>query len=129
MLRFARAAFGKTLGFFVTLAVLGLSLLPLSALLLAYPAVNPQESVLTDAVPARRSFLRSFPRRMLALLAGLVTLIALLVVSVRGGQQPPHLRPRAHPPAARTRVVPGGVADAPVRPGRREAARPAAQAG
>ncbi len=82
MFRFVRTVVGKVFGFLATLGVLGLSLMPLSALLLAYPAVNPQESVLTDAVPRRRGFLGSIPRRLYALFIGGVVALALLVVSV-----------------------------------------------
>jgi len=57
---------------------MGLSLLPLSALLLAYPAVNSQESVLSDVVDRRRSVLR----RLFALISGVAVLLSLLAFSV-----------------------------------------------
>ncbi|MEO2089280.1 MAG: hypothetical protein ABGY75_07260, partial [Gemmataceae bacterium] len=41
-----------------TVVVCALSLLPLSALLLAFPAINPHESVLTEAVSGRAGFVR-----------------------------------------------------------------------
>lgn len=65
-----------------TAIVLALSLLPLSTLLLAFPALVPQESVLTDAVSDKRSWLRRTGSRIFAVLAGFVVLIALLAVSV-----------------------------------------------
>lgn len=64
-----------------TLVVLGFSLLPLSALLLALPVVAPQESVLQDTV-RRRSFLRYFASAIFALLTAMTVLIAQLAVSV-----------------------------------------------
>jgi len=66
----------------VTLLALGLSLLPLSALLIALPAVAPQESVLADNVHAPRSRLRGFLRRLAAVAAGVTVLVALTAVSV-----------------------------------------------
>lgn len=65
-----------------TVLLLGVSLLPLSALLLAFPAVAPQEAVLTDAVPERQSWLRRTARRLGALALGLTVLLALLAMSV-----------------------------------------------
>lgn len=65
-----------------TLVVIGLSVLPLSALLLAMPAVLPQESVLTDAVSGRGSWLSRTLRRVFSVFAGLVVLLTLLAVSV-----------------------------------------------
>jgi ABC-type antimicrobial peptide transport system permease subunit len=65
----------------MTLVVLGLSLLPLSALLLAFPALDPQESVLEDTV-SKRSFLGSVRLRLFALLTGLAMLIAQFAVSL-----------------------------------------------
>src|SRR5262245_2788598 len=55
-----------------TLFVIGFSLLPLSVLLIALPAVSPTEAVLSDTVrPARNWFVRT-GRRVLAGLAGAV---------------------------------------------------------
>src|SRR5947207_14824831 len=65
----------------LTLVVLGLSLLPLSALLLALPAVAPQESVLQDTVGHRR-FGRQMLSRIFAVLTGLTVLLTQLAVSV-----------------------------------------------
>ncbi len=65
-----------------TALTLGFSLLPLSALLLAFPALVPQESVLTDAVSSNQSWLRRTFGRIFSIFAGLTVLIALLAVSV-----------------------------------------------
>lgn len=65
-----------------TVIVCALSLLPLSALLLAFPAINPQESVLTDAVSARTGFVRRTLRRVFALATGLTVFLLLLALSV-----------------------------------------------
>jgi putative ABC transport system permease protein len=64
-----------------TAVVLGLSLLPLSALLLFFPAVDPSETVLTEAT-GREGFGRRLLRRLFALAAGFTVLIALTSVSV-----------------------------------------------
>ncbi|MBY0458300.1 MAG: ABC transporter permease, partial [Gemmataceae bacterium] len=65
-----------------TLFVIGFSLLPLSALLVALPAVAPNEAVLTDSIkPARSRFLR-LARRGFALFAGLVVLVALVAFAI-----------------------------------------------
>src|SRR5262249_37502154 len=58
-----------------TMILMGMSLLPLSALLLALPTTNPSEAVLTEVVAPTRSWLIGFFRR----LAGLVTSFALLI--------------------------------------------------
>ena len=65
-----------------TPVVLGLSLLPLSALLLAIPAANPQESVLTESVPRRMSRGRRLGRRAFALLTSVTVLVAIFAASV-----------------------------------------------
>lgn len=65
-----------------TVVVCGLSLLPLSSLLVAFPAVNPQETVLTESVPAKSSWVRRLLRRVLALTTGLTVFMVLLAVSV-----------------------------------------------
>ena len=65
-----------------TLVVLGLSLLPLSALLLAFPAIAPQESVLSDAVSDKTSWFGRVRSRLFAVFAGFVVLVALMAVSV-----------------------------------------------
>ncbi|MDY3553850.1 ABC transporter permease [Gemmata sp. JC717] len=65
-----------------TLFVIGFSLLPLSALLIALPAVAPNEAVLTDSIrPARSRLARTF-RRAFALAAGFVVLIALTAFAI-----------------------------------------------
>jgi ABC-type lipoprotein release transport system permease subunit len=61
-----------------TMILMGLSLLPLSALLLALPATNPSEAVLTDVVEPTRSKLRRLGRRAIAILTASALLIALL---------------------------------------------------
>ncbi len=58
--------------------LLGLSLLPLASLLLVMPAVLPEESVLSDAIPPRRSRLQRLGRRLLAATTGIALLVALL---------------------------------------------------
>jgi putative ABC transport system permease protein len=63
-----------------TVVVLGVSLLPLSALLLAFPALVPQESVLTDAI-GRQPFWRRTLQRVSAVLLGLIVLVTLLAVA------------------------------------------------
>lgn len=66
----------------LTMFVLGLSLLPLSVLLLAVPAFIAQESVLEDTTSSNRSGIRSFLKRVFALMTGLIVLVTLLAVSV-----------------------------------------------
>src|SRR6476661_4799448 len=65
--RFLRAI-GRLIG---TLFTIGFSLLPLSALLIALPAVAPNEAVLTDSIRPVKSWWRRTGRRVLAALAGL----------------------------------------------------------
>ena len=65
-----------------TLFVIGFSLLPLSALLIALPAVSPNEAVLTDTVRPTRSRWRRAGRRVLAALAGFVVLVALVAFAI-----------------------------------------------
>ncbi|QJW96899.1 ABC transporter permease [Frigoriglobus tundricola] len=76
--RFFRTVFG----FIGTLFVIGFSLLPLSALLVALPAVSPNEAVLTDTVRPARSWGRRTGRRVLAAFAGVVVLVALLAFAI-----------------------------------------------
>jgi putative ABC transport system permease protein len=59
-----------------TMILMGLSLLPLSCLLLALPAVNPSEAVLTDTLPRTRFWLISLARRF----GGILTAFGLLMV-------------------------------------------------
>ena len=73
---------GRILSILGTMFTLGLSLLPLSALLLAYPAIYPQESVLSDSVTANQSGFRIFLRRLFSLFAALIVLLTILAVSV-----------------------------------------------
>lgn len=65
-----------------TLFVIGFSLLPLAALLVALPAVSPNEAVLSDTVRPARSWLTRTLRRALALGAGLVVLVALFAFAI-----------------------------------------------
>ena len=65
-----------------TLFVLGLSLLPLSALIVALPAVNPNEAVLAPTVRPARSWLIRTLRRLTALFTGVVVTVTLLAVSI-----------------------------------------------
>ena len=71
----------KILQLLGTGVVLGLSLLPLSALLLAFPAIMPQESVLTESVGRPGFWLRTF-RRATALISGFVVFLVILACSV-----------------------------------------------
>jgi ABC-type antimicrobial peptide transport system permease subunit len=68
--------------FIATLFVLGFSLLPLSALLVALPAVSPNEAVLTETVRPVKSWWRRTARRIFALVAGLVVLVALFAFAL-----------------------------------------------
>ncbi|QEL13617.1 ABC transporter permease [Limnoglobus roseus] len=65
-----------------TMFVLGLSLLPLSVLLLAVPAFLSQESVLEDTTAAHGSRLWRTLKRVFALGTGVIVLLAVLAVSV-----------------------------------------------
>jgi hypothetical protein len=69
-------------GLLATLIVCGLSLLPLSSLIVALPAVSPNEAVLTETVTPVSSWYRRLLRRILAVFAGLIVLASLLAVSV-----------------------------------------------
>jgi len=80
--RFVGAFVKRVVGLFATLIVLALSLLPLSALLLAFPALVPQESVLTESVSGRQSWLMRTFRRITAALSGLLVLLVILACSV-----------------------------------------------
>ena len=71
----------RVLGLLGSALVLGLSLLPLSALLLAFPAIMPQESVLSDTVGRPRFFRRTF-RRFTAAISGFVVFLVILACSV-----------------------------------------------
>jgi len=76
----------KTILFLIDLVgtgiIIGLSLLPLSALLLAYPAFNSQESVLSDTVSGKRSWLIRQFSRLFALIGSLIVTLTLIAVSV-----------------------------------------------
>ena len=78
-----RIAFERSIYSLVgTLFVIGFSLLPLASLLVALPAVSPTEAVLSDTVRPVKSWWRRTARRVLALLAGLIVLVALLAFSI-----------------------------------------------
>jgi len=75
-----RSIFGWLFSQLGTVLVLAMSLLPLSALLLMFPAVNPSETVLSETT-GRESFLRRLGTRLFAILSGFVVLMALLAIS------------------------------------------------
>lgn len=58
--------------------IVGLSMLPLAALLLIMPAIYPQESVLSDTSKRDRNPLMNFARRAFYFLTGVALLVALL---------------------------------------------------
>lgn len=66
-----------------TMFTLGLSLLPLTALIVAIPAVSPNEAVLTPTVTPATSFFRRLARRIAAVASGLIVTLALLAFSVQ----------------------------------------------
>ena len=72
-----------------TLFTIGLSVLPLSALLVALPVVSPNEAVLSESVRPTKSRVRRLARRALAALAGLTVLVALLAFSIEVVSQLP----------------------------------------
>jgi hypothetical protein len=76
-LKFRIAVERRFLRFVGTLFTIGLSVLPLSALLAALPAAAPNEAVLSDTVRPATTPRRRFARRVLALAAGLTVLVAL----------------------------------------------------
>jgi len=78
LLRFLRSI-GRLVG---NMFVLGLSLLPLTALLVALPAVSPNEAVLSDTVSPATTRLQRLLRRLGGVMAGLVTLLALFAFSI-----------------------------------------------
>ncbi|HEY1191540.1 MAG TPA: ABC transporter permease [Gemmata sp.] len=80
---FALLLFFRTIARLVgTLFVIGFSLLPLSALLIALPAVAPNEAVLTDSIRPARSRLARTARRVFAGFTGLVVLVALTAFAI-----------------------------------------------
>ena len=72
----------RVAGLVVMVFVLGLSLLPLSSLLLMLPAIAPQEAVLTDTVRPTRSRWLWVARRIFAAATGLALLVVLLAFAV-----------------------------------------------
>lgn len=73
------AAMFKILG---SLFVLALSLLPLSALLVALPAVSPNEAVLSDTVPPARTFGQRLRRRIGGVAAGFTVVAVLFAFAI-----------------------------------------------
>jgi putative ABC transport system permease protein len=65
------------------LCLMGLGLLPLASLLMFLPLVMPQEAVLTDTLRPARTRLARAARRVMAVLTGLVVLLALLTFGVQ----------------------------------------------
>jgi putative ABC transport system permease protein len=80
--RFIIAVTRRVASVAVSAFVLGLSLLPLAALLMAFPAVIPEESVLADTLPPARNRMTRFARRGFALLTAFAVLITLLALAV-----------------------------------------------
>jgi putative ABC transport system permease protein len=70
------------LRFIGTLFTIGFSVLPLAAMLVALPAISPNEAVLTDSVRPAKSWWRRTARRLFAVVSGLVVLIALFAFSI-----------------------------------------------
>ncbi len=58
--------------------LMGLSLLPLSSLLLALPAIDPSEAVLSDTLPPARSWRVSLGRRLIGIVTSFVLLMVML---------------------------------------------------
>ncbi len=78
-----RIIFERSIYSFIgTLFVIGFSLLPLASLLVALPAVSPNEAVLSDTVRPARTWASRMRRRVLAMCAGLIVLVALFAFSV-----------------------------------------------
>ena len=82
VMKIAVSWFWSFLSLISTILVLGLSLLPLSALLVALPLISPNEAVLRDTLPAAKSWQRGLMRRLFGAIAGFIVLIALLAFSV-----------------------------------------------
>ncbi len=75
--------FGRSLISFIgTLFTIGFSVLPLAAMLVALPAVSPNEAVLTDTVRPTKSRWGRLFRRLSAVASGLIVLIALFAFSI-----------------------------------------------
>lgn len=64
------------------LILVGFSLLPLSALLLAYPAINRQESVLSDTVKSTRSIPLILLNIVSSLFLGAIVILVMLALSI-----------------------------------------------
>ncbi len=65
-----------------TLALMGISLLPLATLLLMLPAISPEETVLSESVRRPTSLWRRWLRRIIAVVAGLTMLIVLVAFAL-----------------------------------------------
>lgn len=109
----AAGRFARALGRFVgTLFVIGFSLLPLSALLVALPAAAPNEAVLSDTVRPARSRGARLARRVLAALAGLAVLVALFAFAIELTTRLP-LPPGGQLAALSKKVLGSAVTDLP----------------
>jgi len=75
--RFITDAIVRVVRILLMVFLLGLSLLPLASLLLIFPAIYPQESVLNDTV-RRRGLFWEIAERLFYFLSGIALLIALL---------------------------------------------------
>src|SRR5436309_636600 len=101
VLRWAWRLIKAIFGLVVTMLTLGLSLLPLTALLVALPAVSPNEAVLTPTVTPARSWVRRTVRRLAALAGGVGVLVA--VPADHAGRQDAEVAGRAGVEAAAER--------------------------
>ncbi|MGL6072676.1 MAG: ABC transporter permease [Fimbriiglobus sp.] len=81
VIEFVQTFFTRVISLVVTVFLLALSLLPLSALLMAFPAINPSESVLSETT-GRESMLRRILLRITALITALIVLLAVFGISV-----------------------------------------------
>ena len=72
-----------------TLFVIGFSLLPLSALLVALPAAAPDEAVLSDSVRPARTFWSKLRRRVFAAVAGTLVLVGLFGFAIEAVSRMP----------------------------------------
>lgn len=93
-----------------TLFVIGFSLLPLAALLVALPLVAPNEAVLSDSVRPARSWGLRFRRRVTAFVAGVVVLVALFAFAIEMVSQLP-LPPSGQLGAVAKKLLGGAMTD------------------
>ncbi len=80
--RMLREAVARRTNVFGNLLLFGLSLLPLSVIILVLPALFPNEAVLTDTTKTYRSFWVGLMRRIIAIFTALAVMIVLFAVSV-----------------------------------------------